>query len=197
MGDAGAGCAENTGQSQGCDFCKQIGPMEIIFVLAALLLSSIAILILLLLAAGLACIFGASFAPVFRRGLWLLLLPPLCILYGWLAGRERFVVKEAEIVSPVLPEAFDGYRIVQISDLHLRSFSGRQKSLERVVDKINAQRPDIVVFTGELGSLQIGKDTVKEVIAGKECGMSIAGYNDIKEGDIIEAFQIVEIKRTL
>ena len=42
-----------------------------------------------------------------------------------------------------------------------------------------------------------GKDTVKEVTAGKECGMSVAGYNDIKEGDMIEAFQIVEIKRTL
>ena len=40
-------------------------------------------------------------------------------------------------------------------------------------------------------------DDVKEVPAGKECGMSIAGFNDIKEGDFIEAFKIVEIKRTL
>ena len=103
--------------------------MEIIFVLAALLLSSIAILILLLLAAGLACIFGASFALVFRGGLWLLLLPPLCILYGWLAGRERFVVKETDIVSAEVPEGFDGFRMVQISDLHLRSFRGRRSLL--------------------------------------------------------------------
>ena len=58
-------------------------------------------------------------------------------------------------------------------------------------------RDGIVIYTGELGSLQIGKDQAKEVTSGKECGMSIAGYNDIKEGDIIEAFQIVEIKRTL
>ena len=43
----------------------------------------------------------------------------------------------------------------------------------------------------------IGKDAAKEVTAGRECGMSIAGYNDIKEGDVIEAFHIVEIKRTL
>ena len=63
--------------------------------------------------------------------------------------------------------------------------------------KVRLIRDGIVVYTGELGSLQIGKDQVKEVISGKECGMSIAGYNDIKEGDIIEAFQIVEIKRTL
>ena len=44
---------------------------------------------------------------------------------------------------------------------------------------------------------EVGETCLKEVAAGKECGMSIAGYNDIKEGDFIEAFKIVEIKRTL
>ena len=58
-------------------------------------------------------------------------------------------------------------------------------------------RDGIVVYTGDLASLKIGKDDVKEVPAGKECGMSIAGFNDIKEGDFIEAFKIVEIRRTL
>ena len=63
--------------------------------------------------------------------------------------------------------------------------------------KVRLIRDGIVIYTGELGSLQIGKDAAKEVTSGRECGMSIAGYNDIKEGDVIEAFQIVEIKRTL
>ena len=63
--------------------------------------------------------------------------------------------------------------------------------------KVRLIRDGIVIYTGELGSLQIGKDAAKEVTAGRECGMSIAGYNDIKEGDVIEAFQIIEIKRTL
>ena len=63
--------------------------------------------------------------------------------------------------------------------------------------KVRLIRDGIVVYTGELASLQIGKDQAKEVVSGKECGMSIAGYNDLKEGDLIEAFQIVEIKRTL
>ena len=63
--------------------------------------------------------------------------------------------------------------------------------------KVRLIRDGIVVYTGELASLRIGKDDVKEVAAGKECGMSIAGYNDIKEGDFIEAYKIVEIKRTL
>ncbi len=63
--------------------------------------------------------------------------------------------------------------------------------------KVRLIRDGIVIYTGELSSLQIVKDAAKEVTAGKECGMGIAGYNDIKEGDIIESFQIVEIKRTL
>ncbi|MBR1576233.1 MAG: translation initiation factor IF-2 [Bacteroidales bacterium] len=63
--------------------------------------------------------------------------------------------------------------------------------------KVRLIRDGIVIYTGELSSLQRGKDTAKEVSAGMECGMGIAGYNDIKEGDVIEAFQIVEIKRTL
>jgi translation initiation factor IF-2 len=69
----------------------------------------------------------------------------------------------------------------------------------KMVPKVQVRliRDGIVVYTGELGSLKIGKDDVKEVAAGKECGMSIAGFNDIKEGDFIEAFKIVEIKRTL
>ena len=69
----------------------------------------------------------------------------------------------------------------------------------KMIPKVSVRliRDGIVVYTGELGSLKIGKDDVKEVAAGKECGMSIAGFNDIKEGDFIEAFKIVEIKRTL
>ena len=69
----------------------------------------------------------------------------------------------------------------------------------KMVPKVQVRliRDGIVVYTGELASLRIGKDDVKEVAAGKECGMSIAGYNDIKEGDFIEAYKIVEIKRTL
>ena len=58
-------------------------------------------------------------------------------------------------------------------------------------------RNGIVVYTGELASLQRGKDQAKEVPAGMECGLSIERFNDIKEGDVVEAFQIVEIKRTL
>jgi len=58
-------------------------------------------------------------------------------------------------------------------------------------------RDGIVVYTGEVSSLRRGKDDAKEVLSGNECGIGILNFNDIKEGDVIEAFKIVEIKRTL
>lgn len=58
-------------------------------------------------------------------------------------------------------------------------------------------RDGVVVFTGELASLKRFKDDVKEVSKGYDCGMQIKNYNDIKEGDIIEAFHEVEVKKKL
>ncbi|MBP9992751.1 MAG: translation initiation factor IF-2 [Bacteroidales bacterium] len=58
-------------------------------------------------------------------------------------------------------------------------------------------RDGIVAYTGKLGSLKRLKDDVKEVTSGFDCGLSVEGYNDIKIGDMIEAYQIVEIKRKL
>ncbi|MFL0354131.1 translation initiation factor IF-2 [Xanthomarina sp. GH4-25] len=58
-------------------------------------------------------------------------------------------------------------------------------------------RDGVVVFTGELSSLKRFKDDVKEVSKGYDCGMQIKNYNDIKEGDIIEAYHEVEVKKKL
>jgi translation initiation factor IF-2 len=58
-------------------------------------------------------------------------------------------------------------------------------------------REGVVIFTGELESLKRFKDDVKEVAKGYDCGIQIKNYNDIKEGDIIEAFQEVEVKKKL
>ena len=59
--------------------------------------------------------------------------------------------------------------------------------------KIRVIREGIVIYTGVLGSLKRFKDDVKEVKAGYECGLSIEKFNDIKEGDIVEAFTMEEI----
>lgn len=58
-------------------------------------------------------------------------------------------------------------------------------------------RDGVVVFTGKLASLKRYKDDVKEVSAGYECGLNIQNFNDIKEGDIVEAYEQVEVKRKL
>ncbi len=64
-------------------------------------------------------------------------------------------------------------------------------------NKINLIRDGIVVYTGELASLKRFKDDAKEVISGMECGIGIKNYNDLQKGDIIEAFEEIEVKRTL
>jgi len=51
--------------------------------------------------------------------------------------------------------------------------------------------------SAELGSLKRSKDDVKEVQSGMECGLTIKNFNDIKVGDVVEAYEIEEIKRTL
>ena len=63
--------------------------------------------------------------------------------------------------------------------------------------KIRLIRDGIVVYSGDLGSLKRFKDDVKEVATGYECGLNIHNFNDIKEGDIIEGYENVEIKRKL
>lgn len=58
-------------------------------------------------------------------------------------------------------------------------------------------RDGIVVYTGKLASLKRFKDDVKEVFSGQDCGLSIENYNDIKVGDIVEAYETIEIKKKL
>lgn len=62
---------------------------------------------------------------------------------------------------------------------------------------IRLLRNGVVVYEGALSTLKRYKDDAKEVVAGQECGLGIKNFNDIKEGDIVEAFDVQEIKRTL
>jgi translation initiation factor IF-2 len=99
--------------------------------------------------------------------------------------------KEEVVGTAEVKQTFRISKVGTIAGCIVRDGKMVQKSSVRLI------RDGIVIYTGELGSLQIGKDAAKEVTSGRECGMSISGYNDIKEGDVIEAFHIVEIKRTL
>ena len=60
--------------------------------------------------------------------------------------------------------------------------------------KARVIRDSKVIYDGEIGSLQREKDSVKEVKKGLECGITITNFNDIKVGDVIEAYEMVEVK---
>jgi translation initiation factor IF-2 len=72
----------------------------------------------------------------------------------------------------------------------------REGKIKRT-NKVRVIRDGIVIHTGELGSLKRFKDDVKEVVSGLDCGLNINNFNDIRVGDIIEAYEETEIKKTL
>ncbi len=72
------------------------------------------------------------------------------ILYGAFWGKNRFVIKNVIYSSHRLPTGFDGYRITLLSDLHVGSWKGNTKPLEKLVRMVNSQNPDLIVFTGDL-----------------------------------------------
>ncbi len=74
----------------------------------------------------------------------------ISIIYGIVYGRFNFTVKEQNLRFANLPKSFDGLRIVQFSDMHIGSFYGHEKQIEKAVDLINAQNADIVLFTGDM-----------------------------------------------
>ena len=81
-------------------------------------------------------------------GLWLILF-----CWGYFFGRYFHEVKPVTIACKGLPKAYDGFRIVQISDLHLDGWVGHEDELLGIVNEINALKPDAIVFTGDLVSL--------------------------------------------
>ncbi|MCM1519998.1 MAG: metallophosphoesterase [Lachnoclostridium sp.] len=72
------------------------------------------------------------------------------LIYGATAGKARFKVRSVEIDAKGLPKEFDGYRIVQLSDIHAGSWHGNSAGLAKAVEIVNSLNPDMVAFTGDL-----------------------------------------------
>lgn len=72
------------------------------------------------------------------------------IIYGSFWGYKRLVVNEVEMEFADLPDYFNGYRIVQLSDLHIGTYSDDHSTIEKLVTKVNALKPDLIVFTGDI-----------------------------------------------
>ncbi len=84
-----------------------------------------------------------------KSGIVLGAVPFISLIYGMVKGAYDYQVKKIRLKLPNIPTAFHGYRIVQISDLHVGSFVSTEP-LEEAVRIINAQQPDIILFTGDL-----------------------------------------------
>lgn len=124
---------------------------EVTFTAVALVFVWIVLLLLDLLVSGVtALVSGLRFGRVFCWGLLSLILPVLLMAYGVLIERNWFKVNKIELAFDNLPEQFDGYRLVQLSDIHSMSFRNRAGQLDRAVGMVGELAPDLVVFTGDL-----------------------------------------------
>lgn len=83
-------------------------------------------------------------------GIVVALVALFILSYGHFEGYKRMQINEVTYSSSKLPQAFDGFRIVQFSDLHLGNSKGNVKVVEKLIEQINAQQGDIIVFTGDL-----------------------------------------------
>ena len=83
-------------------------------------------------------------------GLAIALFTMAYILFGATIGKEYFQVKEITLPSKDLPKGLEGFRIVQIADIHTGSWGTDTQDMQQAVDIINAQHPDLIVFTGDL-----------------------------------------------
>lgn len=96
--------------------------------------------------------FKIRYAPFGWTAFLLMLFAWGIFTYGSLVGRFQSVVNNIEYISEDVPEAFDGFRIAHISDLHTDSFNDNPEALQKVIDKVNAQNPDIILFTGDMST---------------------------------------------
>ena len=110
------------------------------------------------------------------------------------SGIEGMLEPEQKEVITATAEVRETFKISKVGTI--AGCIVREGKLQRTA-KVRVIRDGIVVYTGELGSLKRFKDDAKEVLSGMDCGLNIQGYNDIKVGDVVEAYTIEEIKRKL
>ncbi|MDE6779800.1 MAG: metallophosphoesterase [Alistipes sp.] len=103
------------------------------------------------------------------------------LVYGACGWRDMLTVTRVEIRSERLPEAFDGFRIVQFSDLHIGSLVHPRAEMRRLVDTINSLNADLVVFTGDLVNIRYTEldDETMRLLGGIEAPvLSVTGNHD-------------------
>jgi len=106
-----------------------------------------------------------------------------------LKGMLEPVYEEKVIGEATVKQLFKFSKVGTIAGSFINDGIIKRDSKARLI------RDGVVIYTGEIGSLQREKDTVKEVKKGFECGITLANYSDIKVNDVIEAYEMVEVER--
>ncbi|MDR2890461.1 MAG: metallophosphoesterase [Alistipes sp.] len=123
------------------------------------------------------------------------------MVYGATVGRTSLKVREVEISSPRIPEGFDGYRVVQISDLHLGTMTNPEKQIADLVARIAELDPDMVVSTGDLVNLAATELTPEimallSTLTARDGTFSVWGNHDLgfylPDGDSQEGVSVEE-----
>lgn len=126
--------------------------------------------------------FGVSYKPYGLCALILCALWGCLFLYGNKVGRFKSEVKEWEFCRKEVPEAFDGYKIVHISDIHLDGWKGHEKELKKRVEEVNGLDADLICFTGDLVSLSSHElddfTSILKKLKAKDGVVSILGNHD-------------------
>lgn len=120
-------------------------------------------------------------------GLGLAAIPFASLLYGMYKGKYNFRVLNYTLHFEDLPEAFDGYRLTQISDIHSGSFDNKEK-IEYAIDLINDQKSDVILFTGDMvnnkASEMLPWKTTFSRLKAKDGKYSVLGNHDY--GDYVD-----------
>ena len=113
------------------------------------------------------------------------LVPVALFAYGFFFGWRRIVVRKAVCESELLPQSFDGYRILQLSDLHIGTFLKNKSFIRKLVNVVNEQHADLIVFTGDL--VNVRADEVRPFVSdlskmvSKDGVLSVMGNHDYCE----------------
>jgi translation initiation factor IF-2 len=105
-------------------------------------------------------------------------------------GMFKPVFKEVELGRATVREVFKVSGVGSIAGAYVNEGKITRSAQVRIV------RDGVVIHEGKIASLKRFKDDTKEVLTGFECGIGIENYNDLNEGDVIEAFVVEEVKRT-
>ena len=106
----------------------------------------------------------------------------IVVVYGITIGWKNVTVEKVTISSSKIPESFNGYKIVQLSDFHIGTYAASPKTVEKIIRKVNSLDPDLIVFTGDLvntSSIEINQfEDVLSQLKAKDGVFSVLGNHD-------------------